>query len=98
MAIYNWTFVWDALPADMRRCTTFGTNDSWYETSIKAFVTDGKDIRRVKGFYVTGRGEVLVAMMEGVIAWTPAELFLEEVLPRYVCPPIPSAGPQYVDD
>lgn len=90
MAVYNWTFVWDALPLDVKRCNHFGDNDSWYESSEDVFVTDGKDIRRERGFYITGKGDVLTSLMPGIIAWIPANLFIEEVIPRYVCPPLPT--------
>lgn len=88
--IYDWAFVWNDLPGDIRKCTTFGEDDRWYETKIDVFITDGTELLRSRGFYITASGEAMTMFMHNIIAWIPAELFKKEVIPRYVCPPIPA--------
>ena len=88
--IYDWAFVWDDLPGDMCKCNTFGEDDRWYVTTEDVFITDGTELLRCRGFYTTTGGEAMTSFMRNIIAWIPAELFKKEVIPRYVCPPLPS--------
>ena len=92
MSIYEkWISVYDRLP-DTKRLFEINNHPAVYQARGDFFITDGNEIDRTRSIYVHLSGEVTTATMP-VIAWLPADSFKEEVIPRYVCPPIAMKEP-----